>query len=115
MAAIALTTDTSFLTAHSNDFGFADIFIRQVQALGRAGDGVIGLSTSGSSENVVRAMSYAKANEIHSIAFTGETGGKLAGIADVTLRVHSTTTQYIQESHIMIGHILCDLVEQALA
>lgn len=115
MAAIALTTDTSFLTAHSNDFGFADIFARQVQALGRPGDVVIGLSTSGNSENVVRAMEWARSNGMRTIALTGESGGQLAAIADVTLRVPSGVTQYIQESHIMIGHILCDLVEQASA
>jgi D-sedoheptulose 7-phosphate isomerase len=115
MAAIALTTDTSFLTAHSNDFGFADIFARQVQALGRSGDALIGFSTSGNSKNVLHAMEYARANGIRTIALTGETGGKLLGVADITLKAPSSVTQYIQESHIMIGHILCDLVEQALA
>ena len=114
MAAIALTTDSSFVTAHSNDFGFAGIFARQVQALGRAGDVILGFSTSGNSENVVRALDYARGNGMRCIALTGEGGGKMAGIADVNVRVPSNVTQYIQESHIMIGHILCDLVEQAI-
>jgi phosphoheptose isomerase len=114
MAAIALTTDTSFLTAHSNDFGFGDIFARQVQALGRPGDTLIGLSTSGNSENVVRAVEYARANGIRTVALTGQGGGKLASIAEVLIAVPATATQFIQESHIMIGHILCDLVEQTL-
>ena len=115
LGAIALTTDTSVLTASANDFGFAGVFERQVQALGRPGDVVIGISTSGNSENVLRAIHYARAHQICTIALTGADGGKLAGAAQIALRVSSTTTQFIQESHIMLGHILCDLVEQSLS
>ena len=114
MAAIAMTTDSSFVTAHSNDFGFENIFARQVQALGRAGDVILGFSTSGNSENVVSALEYGRAHGMRAIALTGEGGGKMAGLADVAVRVPSSVTQYIQESHIMIGHILCDLVEQSM-
>ena len=114
LGAIALTTDTSLLTASANDFGFAGIFERQVQALGRPGDVVIGISTSGNSENVLRAIRYARAHQMCSIALTGADGGKLAEAAQTALRVPSTVTQFIQESHIMLGHILCDLVEQSL-
>ena len=115
LGAIALTTDTSILTANANDFGFAGIFERQVQALGRPGDVVVGISTSGNSENVLRAVSYARAHQMCTIALTGSNGGKLAQAAQTSLSVPSDVSQFIQESHIMIGHILCDLVEQSLA
>src|SRR5579864_8948213 len=115
LGAIALTTDTSVLTASANDFGYAGVFERQVQALGRPGDVVIGISTSGNSENVLRAVSYARAHHMCTIALTGAAGGKLAKAAQAALRVPSTVTQFIQESHIMLGHILCDLVEQSLS
>jgi D-sedoheptulose 7-phosphate isomerase len=114
LGAIALTTDTSVITASANDFGYAGIFERQVQALGRPGDVVIGISTSGNSENVLRAVNYARAHQICTIALTGGDGGKLARAAQTALCVPSAVTQFIQESHIMLGHILCDLVEQSL-
>jgi D-sedoheptulose 7-phosphate isomerase len=114
LAAIALTTDTSVLTASANDFGYAGVFERQVQALGRPGDVVIGISTSGNSENVLRAVNYARAHQMCTIALTGADGGKLAQAAQTALCVPSTVTQFIQESQIMVGHILCDLVEQSL-
>lgn len=114
LAAIALTTDTSVLTASANDFGFAGIFERQVQALGRPGDVVIGISTSGNSENVLRATKYARGHGLRTIALTGNRDCKLAEAAEIVLRAPSSVTQFIQESHIMMGHILCDLVEQAL-
>jgi D-sedoheptulose 7-phosphate isomerase len=114
LGAIALTTDTSVLTASANDFGYAGVFERQVQALGRAGDVVIGISTSGNSENVLRAINYARTHQMCTIALTGADGGKLAQAAQTALCVPSTVTQFIQESHIMIGHIVCDLVEQSL-
>jgi phosphoheptose isomerase len=114
MAAIALTTDTSFITANANDFGFEGIFERQVQALGREGDTVIGISTSGNSQNVVCALKFARERNIRTIALTGESGGQLADIADVAIKVPSNDTQLIQESHISIGHILCALVELGL-
>jgi D-sedoheptulose 7-phosphate isomerase len=114
LAAIALTTDTSILTASANDFGFAGIFERQVQALGQPGDVVIGLSTSGNSENVVRAIDYARAHGMRTIGLTGDAACTLAEAAQIVIRVPSSVTQFIQESHIMIGHILCDVVEQTL-
>ncbi len=114
LASIALTTDSSMLTGSGNDFGFAGVFERQVQALGRPGDVVIGISTSGTSENVLRALVYAKSHGMHAIGMTGEGGGKLPGVSHLVLRAPSRVTQYIQESHIMMGHILCDLVEQSL-
>lgn len=114
LAAIALTTDTSFITANANDFGFEGIFERQVQALGREGDAVVGISTSGNSKNVLCALKYAREHNIKTVALTGATGGQMADIADVTVKVPSTDTQMIQESHISIGHILCALVELGL-
>jgi D-sedoheptulose 7-phosphate isomerase len=114
LPAIALTTDTSVLTASANDFGFAGVFERQVQALGQPGDVLIGISTSGNSENVVRAMKYAKEHEIHTIAMTGTSGGTLAQIAEITICVPSESVQHIQESHITIGHVLCHLTERVL-
>jgi D-sedoheptulose 7-phosphate isomerase len=113
LAAIALTTDTSFLTASANDFGFAGVFERQVQALGRSGDVLIAISTSGSSENVLRAVRYASAHQIRTIALTREGSTPLSEAAEIVLQVPSTNTQFVQESHIMIGHILCDLVEHS--
>lgn len=114
LAAIALTTDTSILTASANDFGYAGIFERQVQALGRPGDLVIGISTSGNSENVLRAICYAKSHGMRTLAMTGDQECKLAQAAELVLRAPSSITQYIQETHIMLGHILCDLVERSL-
>jgi D-sedoheptulose 7-phosphate isomerase len=114
LPAIALTTDTSILTASANDFGFAGIFERQVQAIGQPGDVLIGISTSGNSENVVRAMKYASEHNIHTIAMVGGSGGQLAQIAEITICVPSDSVQHIQESHITIGHVLCHLAERAL-
>lgn len=114
LPAIAMTTDSSILTASANDFGFEGIFERQVQALGRTGDVVLGISTSGNSENVLRALRYAKANGMSTVALTGVSGGKIAGLADITICVPSASVQHIQESHIAIGHILCALVERTL-
>lgn len=113
LPAIALTTDTSFLTAFANDSSFESVFERQVQTLGKPGDVLIGISTSGSSPNVVLAVAAAKKMGIGAIALTG-TGGKLAAIADVTIAVPSTNTQYIQEGHLAVEHILCSLVEYHL-
>lgn len=113
LPAIALTTDSSFLTAYSNDIGFDGVFERQVRALGRAGDCLIGISTSGSSANVMLAVDAAKALGMRTIVLTGS-GGTLHGAADVAIAVPSTHTQYIQEAHLAIEHIICDLVEQEL-
>jgi len=114
LPAIALTTDSSILTASANDFGFEGIFARQVQALGRPGDVLLGLSTSGNSENVIRAIRYAGEHQIFTIALTGDSGGKMAALANLAIRVPSSVTAHIQESHLMIGHILCDLSERAV-
>jgi phosphoheptose isomerase len=111
LAAIALTTDTSFITANANDFGFEGIFERQVEAIGRPGDALIGISTSGNSKNVLRALNYAGDRGIKTIALTAESGGQMANIADVTIKIPSDNTQFIQESHISVGHIICALVE----
>ena len=111
---IALTTDSSFITAWSNDTDFDSIFSRQVQGLGEEGDVLVGISTSGNSENVINALKQSKYKKLKTIAFTGKTGGRLNGIADVTIKVPSDNTQRIQESHIMIGQILCSLVELSI-
>lgn len=114
LAAIALTTDTSFLTANANDFGFEGIFERQVQALGREGDALVGISTSGNSKNVLCALKYARQHNIKTVALTGASGGQMVDFADITVKVPSGDTQHIQESHIAVGHILCALVEMGL-
>ena len=112
--AIALTTDTSILTAIANDFGFEGVFARQVEALGRPGDVLIGMSTSGNSEDVVRAVEQAAVQSLRTIALTGGSGGRLAPMADVAIRVPSTETSHIQECHITIGQLLAFMVEEAL-
>jgi D-sedoheptulose 7-phosphate isomerase len=113
LPAIALTTDSSFLTAFSNDTGFEGIFERQVQALGKTGDVLIGISTSGGSKNVIRAVKAAQASDMQTIAITGN-GGSLLEITDVAISVPSGNTQYIQESHLAIEHLLCELVEREM-
>jgi phosphoheptose isomerase len=110
LPAIALTTDTSFLTAFSNDCGFEGIFERQVEALGSPGDLLIGISTSGNSPNVIRAVEAARKRNMHTIAFTGNSG-RLSAIADVVIAVPSADTPYIQEAHLAVEHIVCELVE----
>ncbi|WP_251440713.1 D-sedoheptulose 7-phosphate isomerase [Veillonella intestinalis] len=112
LAAIALTTDTSILTAVANDYGYEEVFARQVEGLGRAGDVLIGISTSGNSGNVVQAALKARDTGMHTIAFTGEGGGKLKEICDITLPIPSKVTARIQEMHILVGHIICELVEE---
>ena len=111
---IALTTDSSFITAWSNDTDFDSIFSRQLQGLGEKGDVLVGISTSGNSENIINALKQAKFKKLKTIAFSGKTGGNLDGIADVTIKVPSDNTQRIQESHIMIGQILCSLIELSI-
>ena len=112
--ALALTTDTSFLTARANDHGFDDVFERLVDTLGRAGDALIGISTSGTSPNVVRAVTRAREKDILTIGLLGGTGGLLSRLVDLAIIVPTGSVQYIQESHIAIGHILCELVEETL-
>jgi len=114
LGALALTTDTSFLTANANDFGFDHVFERQVEAHGRQGDALLAITTSGNSANVLRALERSRVQGMVSVLLTGEGGGKAAGLADVAIKVPSADAQRIQESHITIGHILCELVERAL-
>jgi phosphoheptose isomerase len=113
LPAIALTTDTSFLTAFANDCGFDGVFARQVQALGKPKDTLIGISTSGNSPNVIQAVEAAQTMKIRTIALTGK-GGRLATMAHLAIAVPSTDTQYIQEAHLAIEHILCAIVEREL-
>lgn len=112
--AIALTTDSSLLTAVANDFGIEGVFERQVESLGREGDVLMAISTSGNSMNVIRAAERAAEVGVRVIALTGETGGKLAPVADVAVRVPSTVTAHIQECHLAIEQLLASLVEDAL-
>ena len=112
--AIALTTDTSLLTAVANDFGVEGMFARQVESLGAEGDALIAISTSGNSTNVLKAAETARAGAIRVIALTGESGGKLAPSADVAIRVPSAVTAHIQEAHLAIEQLLALLVEEEL-
>jgi D-sedoheptulose 7-phosphate isomerase len=110
-AAIALTTDTSFLTACANDYSFDDVFARQVEALGRPGDALLLLSTSGKSENVVRAARVARERGIATFAFTGRGGGALSESCDVAIAIPSDDSARIQEAHLLLGHLLCGAIE----
>ncbi len=114
IAALALTTDTSALTAIGNDLGFEQLFARQVEAQGRAGDVAIGISTSGRSANVVNGLNMAKANGLTAAALGGGDGGDLVGLADPLLIIPSTTTARIQEMHIAVGQMLCGAIEVEL-
>lgn len=114
LAALALTTDTSALTSIANDYSFDEVFSRQVVALGKPGDCLIAISTSGNSKNVIRAAQAARAADVRTIGFLGRDGGNLLSLCDVAIVVPSTTTARIQEAHNFIGHTLCGLVEQAL-
>jgi D-sedoheptulose 7-phosphate isomerase len=109
--ALALTTDTSALTAIGNDFGFDDLFARQIEALCSAGDVAIGISTSGNSENIVRGLRAARQQGAVTVALTGGTGGRLLDIVDHAIVVPSSTTARIQEMHLLLGHTLCALLE----
>jgi phosphoheptose isomerase len=113
LPAIALTTDTSFLTAYANDFGYEGVFARQVQALGRPGDVLVAISTSGNSANVIRAVESALRANMRTVSLTGG-GGRLPAMADVAVSVPSTDTQHIQEAHLAIEHVICELVERRL-
>jgi D-sedoheptulose 7-phosphate isomerase len=114
LRSIALSTDTSVLTCVANDYGYDDVFARQVEALGRSGDVLVGISTSGNSENVIRAFLTAKELGLSTVSFLGKGGGRSRDLADWSIVIGSDATARIQESHILIGHILCDLVEQEL-
>ena len=112
--AIALTTDTSNLTAGGNDIGFENVFARNVEGLGSSGDVLIAISTSGNSQNIINAVNKAHAKEMKVIGFLGGTGGGLKNIVDVPLVIPSSNTQRIQEGHITVAHIICELVEREL-
>jgi len=114
MPAIALTTDTSAITAISNDFGYEHIFKRQVEALANKGDVLIGISTSGTSSNVIHGLKMATKIGCRSIGFSGSDGGEMNQICDINIEVPSEDTPRIQEMHIVIGHIICHLIEQEL-
>lgn len=113
LPAISLTTDTSFMTAIANDYGFDALFARQVETLGRAGDVLLGISTSGKSPNVLLAIQAAKNRNMSTILLTGN-NPNLAGTADIIIGVPSDNTQHIQETHLAIEHLLCSLVETEL-
>lgn len=114
LPAIALTTNTSILTSLANDYGFEIVFAKQVEALGQKNDVVIGISTSGKAKNVVLGIKQAKKMGLKTIALTGADGGELAKLADISLVVSSSITARIQEAHITVGHIICELVEQSV-
>lgn len=114
LPAIALTTDTSMLTAISNDYGYEALFRRQLEANGRQGDVFIGISTSGNSPNIVKALEKARELSIDTIGLTGATGGRMAGLCDTCILIPSTSTPRIQEAHITVGHIICGIIEETL-
>jgi D-sedoheptulose 7-phosphate isomerase len=114
LSALALTVDTSALTAIANDYSYDEVFARQLRGVGRRDDVLVGLSTSGNSANVVRAIETARDLGIVSLALTGQQGGRMAEIADHVIRAPATRTNSIQEMHIVIGHMLCGFIEEAL-
>ena len=111
---LALTTDTSNLTAIGNDYGYEQVFSRQLEGMGQEGDIFIGISTSGNSVNIIKAFESAKKKNIMTVALTGRDGGEMAKMADIALIVPSNATPRIQESHILIGHIICDIIEKEI-
>ncbi len=114
LASIALSTDTSLLTACANDYGYEQVFARQVEALGRKGDVLVGMSTSGNSGNVVKAFEAAKERGMSCLLLAGKGGGRLKPLADVAICVPETLCHHIQETHLAVGHLLCDLIERQL-
>ena len=114
LPSIALTTDTSILTAVGNDYGYEKVFSRQVQANGVAGDVFLGISTSGNSPNILLALQECRAKGIATVGLTGAGGGKMAALCDICIDIPSDCTPRVQESHILVGHILCCLVEEAI-
>ena len=111
---ISLAADTSILTALGNDYGYEKVFSRQIEALGQSGDAAIGISTSGNSPSVLEALDAARTKGLFTVGFTGESGGKMNGRSDVLFRVPSRETPRIQETHLLLGHILCDLADREL-
>jgi D-sedoheptulose 7-phosphate isomerase len=114
LPALALHANTSAVTAIGNDYGFDLVFARQMEALGKEGDVAMGISTSGNSRNVLRALEVAKSKSIYTVALTGSSGGEMKDLADCTICVPSEETPRIQECHILIGHIICEIVEEGL-
>lgn len=114
LASVALTTDTSALTAIGNDYGFENVFSRQIQAIGNKGDVLIAISTSGNSPNVLKALEAARQKGIAAIGKTGSSGGKMKSLCDICLCMPSQETPKIQECHMMLGHIYCAMIEDAL-
>lgn len=114
LAAVSLTVNTSFLTAVANDYSFDEVYSRMLNSIGREGDVLIGLSTSGNSENVCRALQEAKSKNILAVGLTGNQGGKMAACTDILIRVPSSDTPRIQEAHILIGHTICELIEKTI-
>lgn len=114
LRSISLTTDTSVLTCVANDFDYDNVFSRQIEALGRPGDVLIGMSTSGNSQNIVNALSTAKNMGLLTVALLGKSGGACKHLADKTLLISSESTARVQEAHIIIGHILCELIEKEI-
>ena len=114
LPAEAMHVNTSYLTAVANDYGYDEVYARYLKGVGQKGDVLIGISTSGNSENIIRAQKVAQEKEMKIISFTGESGGKMKALSDVLLNVPSEVTPRIQEAHIMLGHIVCELVEDAL-
>lgn len=114
LPSLALTTDTSNLTAIGNDYGYDKVFSRQLEGMGVRGDIFIGISTSGNSQNIINAFEAAKQKGITTVALTGRDGGEMAKMADYAIVVPSNSTPRIQESHILIGHIICDIIEKEI-
>ena len=114
LSAIALTTDTSILTSLANDYGYEVIFAKQIEALGNRGDVAIGISTSGKAKNVIAGIKQAKEMNLYTVALLGGDGGVLVRLADISLIVPSKITARIQEAHITVGHIICELAEESL-
>ena len=114
LPALALSVNTSSLTAIGNDYGFDLVFARQLEALGKEDDVAVGISTSGNSPNVIRALEAARSKSIYSVALAGKSGGKLKNVADCTIYIPSEETPRIQECHILTGHLICEMVEEML-
>lgn len=112
LRAVALTTDTSILTAIGNDYSYENVFERQVEALGNSGDVLLAISTSGNSKNCVKALKLARQMGIHTVSYTGNNGGAMAAISDINVIIPSNTTMHIQEAHLALEHILCMIVER---
>jgi D-sedoheptulose 7-phosphate isomerase len=114
LSAIAITTDTSVITSIANDYGFERLFARQIQAIGKKGDILVAISTSGNSANIIEGIKEAKKIGITTIGLTGKSGGKISELCDLCFRIPSDETPRIQEAHILIGHIICSIIEKSL-